>query len=212
MTTMTLMAEPVPAADETFAVNAAETPAVSNPAAPGGLAWSRDGDEDVRAQPEADRESWLATWRKAGALLLGGLVLAGAIVLGFWVLDPETKGSRPASNAPRTPAATASASPTAKGSAGPPAAAPPSIASTPEQDKEYVQALNDRGISFANPEAAIYNGKTVCDDIRQGMTVPQIVDAFRVSNPPLGVDAEAYVAISVRAYCPQNGGLVSGVP
>jgi len=69
--------------------------------------------------------------------------------------------------------------------------------------------LKDRGISFANPEAAIYNGKLVCDDIRLGMTVPQIVTAFRASNPALGGDADNYVAISVHAYCPQNGNLVS---
>ncbi len=211
---MALMAEPVPAADETAAVNAAETAEVPNPAAAatGELAWSRDGDDDVRAPPMADRQSWLATWRKAGALLLGGLALAGAIVLGFWGLGPETKGSRPPPNVPRPPAAGASPAPTATGTAAPSAIAPPSIASTPEQDNKYIQALNDHGISFANPKAAIYNGKMVCDNIRQGMTVPQIVDAFRASNPALGADADAYVAISVRAYCPQNGGLVSGTP
>jgi len=75
-----------------------------------------------------------------------------------------------------------------------------------------VQALKDRGISFANPGAAIYNGKLVCDDIRLGMTVPQIIAAFRTSNPALGGDANNYVAISVHAYCPQNGNLVSAGP
>jgi hypothetical protein len=68
--------------------------------------------------------------------------------------------------------------------------------------------LNDHGISFANPEAAIHNGKVVCDDIRRGMTVPQIVGSFRASNP--GLDADTYVTISVHAYCPQNGNLVGG--
>jgi roadblock/LC7 domain-containing protein len=42
------------------------------------------------------------------------------------------------------------------------------------------------------------------------MTVPQMVAAFRASNPALGGDADNYVAISVHAYCPQNGNLVSG--
>ncbi|BBX65949.1 hypothetical protein MSAS_51230 [Mycobacterium saskatchewanense] len=203
------MAEPVPASDETAAVNASETVAVPNPASPGsgGLAWSRDDDEESPPQPAVERESWVTTWRKAGALLLGGLVLAGAIVVGFWVLSPDNKGSQAPPSASPTP--TAGASPTA--TASPSAASPSSIPSTPEQDNKYVQTLNDRGISFANPEAAIYNGKMVCADIRQGMTVPQIVDAFRASNPALGADADAYVAISVRAYCPQNGNLVSGV-
>lgn len=211
---MTLMVEPVPAADETLAVNAAKPAAVPDPAGPpaGDLAWSRDGDDDDRARPSADRQSWPATWRKAAALLLGGVVLAGAIVLGFWLLGPQTKGAQAPPDAPRAPAAGPSSSaPTASGTAAPPASAPPSIVSTPEQDNKYVQDLNNRGISFANPEAAIYNGKMVCDDIRQGMTVPQIVDAFRASNPALGADAAAYVAISVRAYCPQSGNLVSGI-
>ena len=209
---MALMAEPVPAADETVAVNAAETAAAPK-AAPssGDLAWSRDDDDDVKPRPAADRQSWLATWRKAGAILVGGLVLAGAIVVGFWVLSPDNKGAQPAPGASRTPADGASPAPTVPGTASPPAASPPSIASTPDQDNKYVQTLNDRGISFANPEAAIYNGKMVCDDIRHGMAVPQIVDAFRASNPALGTDADAYVAISVGAYCPQNANLVSGV-
>ena len=46
--------------------------------------------------------------------------------------------------------------------------------------------------------------------VRQGMTVPQIVAAFRASNPALASDADTYVTISVHAYCPQNGNLVGG--
>ncbi|WP_231639793.1 DUF732 domain-containing protein [Mycobacterium sp. Marseille-P9652] len=198
------MSEPGRAGDETVAVNAADTVAVPDTSSKEAddLAWSRD-DEEVTAQPAPDRQSWSATWRKAGALLLGGLALAVAIVVGFWVLSPSGKSSSPS---PAAPPSTSSAAPPSAS-----AAAPPSIASTPEQDNKYVQDLNNRGISFANPEAAVYNGKIVCTDIRQGMTVPQIVDAFRASNPALGADAEAYVAISVRAYCPQNANLVSGV-
>jgi len=133
---------------------------------------------------------------------MGGLALAGAIILAFWLLSPTSKGPQPPTpKGGGTPAPTAPATPSAS------AAAPSSIASTPDQDNKYVQDLNDHGISFANPEAAVYNGKTVCDDIRQGMTVPQIVGAFRASNP--GLDAGTYVTISVHAYCPQNDKLVS---
>lgn len=198
---MALMAEPGPAADETFGLNRAETVAVPNHAASdeGDRTSSRAYDDGVTSKLPADRQSWSATWRKAAALLLGGLALAGAIVLAFWLSGPHTKGAQP-------PAATPG--PTATHSA--PTAAPSSIVSTPDQDNQYVQALNDHGISFANPEAAVYNGKTVCDDIRQGMTVPQIVAAFRASNPALAGDADTYVTISVHAYCPQNGNLVAG--
>jgi hypothetical protein len=198
---MALMAEPGPAADETFALNRAETVAVPNYAASdeGDSTSPRDYDEGTTSKLAADRQSWSATWRKAGALLLGGIALAAAIVLAFWLSGPRTKGSQPP---------TATPAPTATHSA--PTAAPSSIVSTPDQDNQYVQTLNDHGISFANPEAAVYNGKTVCDDIRQGMTVPQIVAAFRASNPALAGDADTYVTISVHAYCPQNGNLVSG--
>ena len=199
MATMTVMAEPSPAADET------DTVAVPDDAASdeGERTSSRDDDDGISSEPAADRQSWSATWRKSGALLMGGLALAGAIILAFWLLSPTSKGPQPPTpKGGGTPAPTAPATPSAS------AAAPSSIASTPDQDNKYVQDLNDHGISFANPEAAVYNGKTVCDDIRQGMTVPQIVGAFRASNP--GLDAGTYVTISVHAYCPQNGNLVSG--
>jgi Protein of unknown function (DUF732) len=198
---MALMAEPGPAADETFALNRAETVAVPNHAASdeGDLTSSRVYDDGVTSKLPADRQSWSATWRKAAALLLGGLALAAAIVLAFWLSGPHTKGSQSQTETP-APTATHSA----------PTGAPSSIVSTPDQDNQYVQALNDHGISFANPEAAVYNGKTVCDDIRQGMTVPQIVAAFRASNPALADDADTYLTISVHAYCPQNGNLVGG--
>ena len=185
MANMALMAEPDPAADEFVANTQSET--LAAPSSPA---------------PDAERQSWRATWRQAAAILLGALALAGAIVLAFWVLTPESKGVR----SPASTLATSTATATASAKASP----PPSIASTPDQDNAYVQALKDRGISFANPGAAIYNGKLVCDDIRLGMTVPQMVAAFRASNPALGGDADNYVAISVHAYCPQNGNLVSG--
>jgi hypothetical protein len=204
---MALMAEPSPAADETFALNRAETVAVPNHAAAdeGDRTSPRDYDDVTESRP-AERQTWSATWRKAGALLMGGLALAAAIVLAFWLLSPHTKGQQPPT-APPTSKGAATAAPTATPSA---SAVPSSIASTPDQDNKYIQTLNDHGISFANPEAAVYNGKTVCDDIRQGMTVPQIVGAFRASNPALAGDADTYVAISVHAYCPQNDNLVGG--
>jgi hypothetical protein len=185
---MALMAEPDPAADEFIAPTQSETVAAPTAAA-----------------PAADRQSWRATWRQAAAILMGALALAGAIIVAFWVLAPATKDV----GSPSTALPAPTPAPTATATASAPAGHPPSIASTPDQDNTYVQALKDRGISFANPEAAIYNGKLVCDDIRLGMTVPQIVTAFRASNPALGGDADNYVAISVHAYCPQNGNLVS---
>jgi hypothetical protein len=228
MASMTLMAEPGRAADKTAATDGGSTEAMdggqttadktasvpnSTPTDAVELAWSRRDDRDVQqdiptgihsevqSEPAAVRQSWRATWRVAGALLVAGLVLAGAIVLGRWALttaQSPTKGAKP----PPAPTATATVSATI--------AAPPSIASTPDQDDKYLQALKDKGISFANPEAAIYNGKTVCQNIGQGMTVQEVVAAFRASSPAFSNNADDFVAISVRAYCPQNSNLVAG--
>jgi hypothetical protein len=209
---MTVMAEPGRAADEIVAQDVGKTVAAPNstPADAVDLAWSRDSapvddedvqSEDIQSESAAAHQSWRATWRIAGALVVAGLVLAAAIVLGRWALtttQSATKAANP-SPAPTTPVAASTT-----------ATAPPSIASTPDQDDKYLQALNDKGISFANPEAAIYNGKTVCQNIGQGMTVPQVVAAFRASSPAFSNNADDFVAISVRAYCPQNSNLVAG--
>jgi Protein of unknown function (DUF732) len=218
MATIALMAEPGRAAHETGAETVAQdvgkTAAVPNstPTDAVELAWSDNSDrndgadgpgEDIPNEPTAVRQSWRATWRIAGALVVAGLVLAGAIVVGRWALtttQSPTKAAKP-------PAPTASAPPA------PPlatATAPSSIASTPDQDDKYIQALNDKGISFANPGAAIYNGKTVCQNIGQGMTVQEVVAAFRASSPAFSANANDFVAISVRAYCPQHSNLVAG--
>jgi hypothetical protein len=211
MTTMTLMAEPGRAADETVAQDVGKTVGVPNstPTDAVELAWSDNSDhtvgadvpgEDTTSEPAAVRQSWRATWRIAGLLVVAGLVLAGAIVGGRWALttpQSPTKATNP-------PTPTASAPPSTS------AAAPSSIASTPDQDDKYIQALNDKGISFANPGAAIYNGKTVCQNIGQGMTVQEVAAAFRASSPAFSANANDFVAISVRAYCPQHSNLVAG--
>jgi len=198
---MAVMPEPVPAADEP-APDGGETVAAPASAGPDAVepAWSREDDEGGASEPPADRQSWQATWRKAGVLLVGGLAVAGAIVLAFWLLSPSDSPAPAKGGAPPASSATSTAS----------SAAPSSIASTPEQDQKYVRDLNDRGISFANPQAAVYNGKMVCQNISQGMTVPQIVKEFRATNPALGADADVYVTISVHAYCPQHDNLVNG--
>ncbi|WAC90246.1 DUF732 domain-containing protein [Mycobacterium sp. Aquia_213] len=208
------MSEPVPATDKTVGLDGSETVAAPTSVEPeaatstnsAGLAWSR-GDDDVDTPSDApnQRQSWRATWRTAAALLAVGLVIAGAIVLGRSLLTTHPKPSAPSPTA----APTSKAAP-APGTAS--TAAPSSIVSTPGQDNKYVQDLNDQGISFANPDAAIYNGKMVCANIRLGMTVQQIIADFRATNPALGSHAETYVTISVHAYCPQNSNLVGSGP
>jgi Protein of unknown function (DUF732) len=216
MATMAFMADPVQGGDETVAQDVGETVGVPNstPTDAVGLAWSggEDDDNDRTRGPRAVRQSWSSTWSRAGVLVAAGLALAGAIVLTSWLLSAPDQaagnGSGPAGKSVAQPPA---ALPTPKqGGSTTASAAPSSIASTPDQDDKYVQALNNRGISFANPEAAIFNGKMVCQDIGRGVSVQQIADAFRASNPALSDSANAYVGISVRAYCPQNSAVVAG--
>jgi hypothetical protein len=206
------MAVPGRAADETVAqdIGKAVPAPNSTPMDAVDTTWSSNAgriddediaSEDIQSEPATVRQSWRATWRIAGALVVAGLVLAGGIVLGRWALT----AARSPTQAAKPPAAS-----TASVTASATATAPPSIASTPDQDNNYLQALNKKGISFANPEAAIYNGKTVCQNIGQGMTVPQVVAAFRASSPAFSDNADDFVAISVRAYCPQNSNLVAG--
>jgi hypothetical protein len=217
---MALMAEPGPAADRTVGLNNDETVAAPNSAAPDAadLAWSSGGDDDggdrrddgVKREPVGDRQSWRATWRIAAALVAVGLVLAGAIVFGRSLFTSDTKAAAPKPAAPSTPKDGATPGPTAPATGAGPSPAPSSIVSTPDQDNKYIQALNDRGIAFANPDAAIANGKMVCDDIRRGVSVSQITAAFSASNPALADNANTYVTISVHTYCPQNNNLVGG--
>lgn len=213
MATMALMSEPVQGGDETLAQDIDKSNAVPNstPTDAVDLAWSgNEQDTSTRGEPAATRQSWLSTWRRAGALVAAGVVLAAAIVLASWMFSGNDQS---AGNAPPTASKSAAQPPAAlpkQGASTTSSAVPPSIASTPDQDNKYVQALNDRGISFANPEAAIYNGKMVCTDLGRGVSVQQIADAFRASNPALSDNANAYVAISVHSYCPQNNAVVAG--
>jgi Protein of unknown function (DUF732) len=204
---MALMADPGPGAE-------GETAGVPNPTPTDavGLAWSGavdredDGDYQTGVRSEAQSEpasepadthqSWRAAWGNAVLLLAAGLVLAGVIVMGGWALASHSE-SKQVTAAPPPPTATSTT-----------AAAPSSITSTPDQDSKYLQALQDRGIVFANPDAAVYNGKTVCQNIGQGMSVPQVVAAFRASSPAFSDNADHFVAISVRSYCPQNSNLL----
>ncbi len=116
--------------------------------------------------------------------------------MGGWALASHSESKQATATSP-PPTATSTT-----------AAAPSSITSTPDQDSKYLQALQDRGIVFANPDAAVYNGKTVCQNIGQGMSVPQVVAAFRASSPAFSDNADHFVAISVRSYCPQNSNLL----
>lgn len=179
-----------------------------------GLAWSGENDiqepsapyprqpagetADGQSEPDSATQSWSTVWSRAAALLLIGVGLATVIIVASLVLTTKkttTAKAPPASTAPATTSPLVAAS----------------ISSTPAQDDEYIQSLNDRGISFSNPNEAVLNGKTVCQNISAGSTVQAVVTDFQAANPTYAGVANAYVAISVRTYCPQFDNLVEGM-
>ena len=98
MASMAVMPEPVPAADEPTP-DGGETVAAPASAGPDAVepAWSREDDAGSAGEPPADRQSWQATWRKAAVLLVGGLAVAGAIVLAriplvVWGMNDPLRG------------------------------------------------------------------------------------------------------------------------
>lgn len=219
---MTHMADG-PAADKTQAWDGAETAAGETVHVPHaipdaasaeqtGYAWTENDDysaqdekDDDSSEPATVRQSWRATLRIAGGLIVVGLVIAGAIIFGRWLFITPTKTEQQTAG-PGTSAEGASATSSAAGLTG----GPTSITSTADQDKKYIEDLNQQGITFDNPDNAVTNGKMVCDDLRRGVTVPQIISEFKASITNLADKADKYVAISVRSYCSQYDDLVKG--
>ncbi|MFV0494044.1 DUF732 domain-containing protein [Mycobacterium sp.] len=141
-------------------------------------------------------QSWKTAWARAAAILLLCLGLAVVIVAAGLALTGNHE--------PHTPAAAPTSAPT-------PPTATTTVASTPEQDAGFIDALNKKGIEFRNPDVAVVNGKTVCQNLAAGMTVQQVATQFRIANEPeFGVHAEDFVGVSVRTYCPRYDNPVTG--
>lgn len=141
----------------------------------------------------AEYQSWRVFWGSAAALLTVGVGIGAAILLGWFTL---------AHRHPDQPGAAATPPPAGLTTRSAPTAAPPSTLQSPDLDSVFLGNLHDRGISFTNPDAAVYNGKMVCTNLG-GMTVQQVVEALQSSSPALGDRTTAYVAVSIRTYCPK---------
>lgn len=150
---------------------------------------------DDTAVTASSGQSWRSVLSIATAVLLGCFGVAALIVLGHWALSATPSPSPPA---PATRPSASSAIPTT----------PTPIASSPDQDRAYLRTLKERGIAIANPAAAVYNAKMVCDNLTKGLTVPAVAAAFRASSPEFAEQAQTYVAVSVHAYCAQFSNLL----
>jgi hypothetical protein len=155
--------------------------------------------QGVADEPADVDETWMKAWSRAAAVLLTCLALAIVIVVVGWVMSSKAPDT---ASAPGTTAASVrTTAPTAT-----------TIDSTPDQDNNYIAALNEKGIEFSNPSVAVSNGKAACQSFAAGKTVQEIAAEFRDANkdhPQFGAHAEAFIAVSVRAYCPQYSKLVA---
>ena len=154
----------------------------------------------VTDEPPDIDQTWRTAWSRAAAVLLTCLALAIVIIVVGLVMSSKAPDN--ASEATGTTVASVrTTAPTAT-----------TIDSTPDQDNNYIAALNDKGIEFSNPSVAVSNGKAVCQSFAAGNTAQQIAEQFRDANkdhPEFSAHAEAFVAVSVRAYCPQYSKLVA---
>ncbi|BDB41247.1 MULTISPECIES: DUF732 domain-containing protein [Mycobacterium] len=159
---------------------------------------ARDSRDVPAAEPAVVEQSWGTAWGRALAVLLICLGLAAVIVVAGLLLasndsTPTVTATQPTSKAPQAPATTTE------------------IVSTPEQDRRFIAALNEKGIVFKNPDAAVANGKAVCQSFAANLSLEQVVAQFQQVSPDFSDHADDIVAVSVRAYCPQYSKLVAGI-
>jgi hypothetical protein len=207
------MADQGRSSDETVIGKTAGVPN-PNPTDQVELAWSQGNDPDpaaagnygsddrrpvpARPDPAEGAQSWGATVQRAGALLGICLVVAGAIFGVHWLTtspkSPEKKPETPTAAAPSTSISTLP---------------PVMITSSPGQDDKFMAALKGKGIGGLDPQGAIGNGKTVCQNLSQGESLEQVRSEF-VKQSQFPGNANDFVTAAINVYCPQYNNLVGG--
>jgi hypothetical protein len=72
-------------------------------------------------------------------------------------------------------------------------------------DASFLAALKDAGITYSNADKAVASGKTVCTEMDNGTTAPDVVKQLTDANPGFSVqNAERFVGIAASIYCPQH--------
>jgi hypothetical protein len=70
-------------------------------------------------------------------------------------------------------------------------------------DDTFLATLHAAGITFPDPERAIAAGKWVCNAVRGGNPMADVVKTVQSENPGLhGDNAAKFTAISANVYCP----------
>lgn len=81
-------------------------------------------------------------------------------------------------------------------------------------DKTFLAELQQAGLTFQDPNAAVTAGKSVCQLVDEGKSTAEIITELRNRNPSFqGTSAAKFTALAAAAYCPQymtGGGLTDG--
>jgi Protein of unknown function (DUF732) len=73
-------------------------------------------------------------------------------------------------------------------------------------DKNFVSALNSRGITFASPQAAIVAAHEVCDELDSGRASSDVANDVMQQSSLDGYHAGFFVGVSIAAFCPRHAG------
>lgn len=73
-------------------------------------------------------------------------------------------------------------------------------------DKNFVNALNSRGITFASPQAAIVAAHQVCDELDAGRASSDAANEVMQQSSLDGYHAGFFVGVSIAAFCPRHAG------
>jgi hypothetical protein len=71
-------------------------------------------------------------------------------------------------------------------------------------DDAFIASLNAAGITFSDPDKVIGAGKWVCDTVKGGTQIADVVKTLQSKNPGLSeAKADKFLAIASNAYCPE---------
>ena len=70
-------------------------------------------------------------------------------------------------------------------------------------DDTFLATLHAAGITFSDPQQAVGAGKWVCNAVRVGNPMADVVKTVQSENPGLHADdAARFTAIAANVYCP----------
>jgi hypothetical protein len=79
-----------------------------------------------------------------------------------------------------------------------------------DTDDAFIAELHAAGITFSDPDKAAAAGKWLCDTVKGGTKMPDVVKTRQSKNSDLSDDkANKFAAIAATAYCPDQGSSTS---